>query len=277
VRGCACRGTAGLAHVSCLAEQAKILFAEAEENNLDGKAKDARWKRWHACSLCEQHYHGVVACALGWACWKTYLGRPETDWARMIAMVLLGNGLFAAGQMTNALLVQEAELSMRRRIGSSEYNILASQNNLAGTYEALGRFEDNLRMRRDVYLGFLKLDGEESIETITATSNYAATLVELERFEETKVLLRKMIPVARRVLGENAQATLLMRGFYAQSLCGDANATLDDVYEAVNSLEETTRTARRVFGGAHPLTVEIEDDLRGARGALAARETPGSS
>ena len=33
VRGCACRGTAGFAHVSCLAEQAKILFAEAEENN----------------------------------------------------------------------------------------------------------------------------------------------------------------------------------------------------------------------------------------------------
>ena len=30
VRGCACRGTAGFAHVSCLAEQAKILFAEGD-------------------------------------------------------------------------------------------------------------------------------------------------------------------------------------------------------------------------------------------------------
>ena len=28
VRGCACRGTAGFAHVSCLAEQAKVLVAE---------------------------------------------------------------------------------------------------------------------------------------------------------------------------------------------------------------------------------------------------------
>ena len=34
VRGCACRGTAGFAHVSCLAEQAKILREEAEERNL---------------------------------------------------------------------------------------------------------------------------------------------------------------------------------------------------------------------------------------------------
>ena len=32
---CACRGTAGLAHVSCLAEQAKILRAEG--SRVDGK------------------------------------------------------------------------------------------------------------------------------------------------------------------------------------------------------------------------------------------------
>ena len=67
VRGCSCRGTAGFVHVSCLAEQAKILVAEAEENNLEIQPK---WERWHACSLCEQNYNGVVACALGWACWK---------------------------------------------------------------------------------------------------------------------------------------------------------------------------------------------------------------
>ena len=42
VRGCACRGTSGFAHVSCLAEQAKILYAEAEENNLDYKVKNER-------------------------------------------------------------------------------------------------------------------------------------------------------------------------------------------------------------------------------------------
>ena len=90
MRGCACRGTAGFAHVSCLAEQAKILCAEAEENNLDDKVRNERWKRWRKCSLCEQDYHGVVACALGWACWKTYVGRPETDQARLMAMGSLG-------------------------------------------------------------------------------------------------------------------------------------------------------------------------------------------
>ena len=51
-------------------------------------------------------------------------------------------------------------------------------------------------------------------------------------------------------------------------------ATLDDLREAVSTLEEMERTARRVFGGAHPITVDIELDLRVARPTLHARETP---
>ena len=57
----------------------------------------------------------------------------------------------------------------------------------------------------------------------------------------------------------------------------DDSAKLDDLREAVNTLEETARTARRVLGGAHPLTTWIEEDLRDARAALRARETPPTS
>ena len=65
-----------------------------------------------------------------------------------------------------------------------------------------------------------------------------------------------------------------MRTVYAQSLYLDANAKLDDLREAVNTLEEIEPTARRVFGGAHPLSSAIERDLRDARAVLRARETP---
>ena len=40
----------------------------------------------------------------------------------------------------------------------------------------------------------------------------------------------------------------------------------------MTALEELERTARRVMGGAHPLTVGIEGYLRDARAALRARE-----
>ena len=55
---------------------------------------------------------------------------------------------------------------------------------------------------------------------------------------------------------------------YAESLYKDNGATLDDLRESVTTLEDTERTARRVLGGAHPLTTAIECDLRNARAAL---------
>ena len=106
-----------------------------------------------------------------------------------------------------------------------------------------------------------------------AANNYASSLIYVERFEEAKTLMREMLPVAQRVLGDSNQLTLQMRWVYAQSLYKDDTATLDDLREAVAILEETTRIARRVLGGAHPLTTSFEGDLRYARAALRARET----
>ena len=63
---------------------------------------------------------------------------------------------------------------------------------------------------------------------------------------------------------------------YAMAIYRDADATLDDLHEAVTTLEDTDRIARRVLGGAHPTTVEIERALRNARAVLSTQETPGS-
>ena len=104
-----------------------------------------------------------------------------------------------------------------------------------------------------------------------------AALMTLDRFEETKALFRKMIPVARRVLGKTHDLTIRMRHNYAQSLYLDDGATLDDLREAVTTLEDTERISRRVFGGEHPSTSVIELTLKEARAALRARETPGGA
>ena len=161
---------------------------------------------------------------------------------------------------------------MMRRIDAPEETILAAQGNLATTYEQLGRLDEGLRLRQDVYSGHLKLLGEEHEGTLVEANNYADTLFNLKRFEEAKSLLRKTMPVAQRFLGESNDNTLRMRWNYAMALYRDDDATLDDVREAVETLEETERTARRVLGGAHPLVVDFERALRDARAALAARE-----
>ena len=269
VRGCACHTTEGFVHVSCLAEQAKILVAEAVENKLGGKVLGERFGRWHTCSLCEQGYYGVVYCALGWACWKMYLGRPETYGLRISAMRQLGSGLHAAQHYGDALSVRETELSTWR-LGDSEHNILIAQHNLATTYSSLGRAEESLRMRRDVYAGRLRRNGEKDVVTIVAAQNYATCLAGLQRFEEAKSVSRTTLPVARRVLGESDDLTLRIRWTYAMTLYRDPVATLDDLRLAVTMLEDLERTARRVLGATHPLASGIEKSQRDARAALGA-------
>ena len=156
----------------------------------------------------------------------------------------------------------------------SSYSILVVQSNLASTYDGLGLHEQALRLKRDVYFGYLKIKGRESYETLASAYNYANSLARLKRMGEAKALILETIPVARRVLGEVHDLMFRMKGIYGQMLFVDTGATLDDLREAVKFIEETMRTAQRVLGGTHPLTSAIKRDLRRSRTALAARETP---
>ena len=190
--------------------------------------------------------------------------------ARQMAMNVLGSGLSDAGHHEDALTVKEAVLSTLRRIGASEQNVLIAQGNVAMSYRMLGRFEDALRMRRDIYSGWLRLE-EENHHTFREANNYASSLIHLQRYAEARSLLRRTIPVAQRVLGESNENTLNLRWNYAIAL-GDPTATLDDLREAVTMFEEMIPNVRRVLGGSNPTTLLGEEALRQARAALRSRE-----
>ncbi len=120
----------------------------------------------------------------------------------------------------------------------------------------------------------MKLEGEEHEKTLQAANNYALALMTLKRFKEAKPLFRKMMPVVRRVLGDSNELTLRFRANYGEALYKDPGSTIDDLREAVTTLEDAGRIARRVLGCSHPLTSAIERDLQKSRAALHARETP---
>ena len=113
-----------------------------------------------------------------------------------------------------------------------------------------------------------------SNKRLRSSGTVAYLLQDQEQFEEARSLLRKMMPVARRILGDSHVITLGMRLEYAHTLYRDDGATLDDLREAVDTLEDAERIARRVFGGANPLTGGIEYHLRKSRFVLRVRETP---
>ena len=51
----------------------------------------------------------------GWACWETYVGRPDGDRLRMGSMQRLGNALSATNRNADTLSVREAQLSELER------------------------------------------------------------------------------------------------------------------------------------------------------------------
>ena len=217
VRGCACRGTAGFAHVSCLAEQAKILIAE-----VGGEQFGRQGRFMRGCSVVHvQPVRARVPWRREVRAWvgvlEASMGRPETD-SFEIGDEQAWERFTRAGHHEDALSVQEAELSMLRRLDAPEKTMLATQGNLANTYQKLGHHEKALSMERDVYSGRLRLNGAEHGSTLIAANNYASTLSELERFEEAKSLLRRTIPAARRVLGESNELMLKMRRIYVGAL-----------------------------------------------------------
>ena len=76
------------------------------------------------------------------------------------------------------------------------------------------------------------------------------------------------------VISQRTSGYLSNRMNFAMAIYRDTGATLDDLREAVTTLEDGERLARRVLGGAHPSTEGMEEELRNARAALRAREAP---
>ena len=270
MRMCACRGTAGFAHVSCLAEQAKILCDEAEERNLFGTERgNSRWDRWNTCSLCEQNYHGFVACALGWACWKTYVGRPEhLNTIRCCAMGILAHGLGDAGRHEERLQIQQTQFSTQMRLGLSEQELLATRSNIAVCLEELGRDEEALALRRECYAMSKRINVANPGDLYIDVLNLSKSLLDTHRHTEARSFLREQLPKARRALGPADDTLFKLRWNYALSLC-DTGASREDVLEATTLLEELSSTAQRVYGPSNPVAAGVKRDLAHARRKLA--------
>lgn len=69
MRGCACRGSAGFAHIECLAEVAQSDgYRDGAENN--GKqGQGYSYSTWTRCPTCKQDFSGATALALARAHW----------------------------------------------------------------------------------------------------------------------------------------------------------------------------------------------------------------
>ena len=228
---CACRGTVGTVHVSCLVRQAQV----AAEGDV---GVQANWRRWDTCGLCHNEIVGNVRCALGWACWKTYLGRLENQTLYNMVICQLAAGLFEGDRSAEAAVVLEAQLAAELRTLNRPANILAIRSNLANCYTKLDRSEEALPIFRAVY---------EANGDLVAAMNYIQALVQANQFATARAVGRKELPALRK-LGLDHDLALNFRRNYAGALYGDENATVDEQREGLAMIQDVATRWARVFG-----------------------------
>ena len=261
VRGCACRGTMGLAHLSCLVRQAQVAAEPA--------LGSGTFLKWQACHDCGQDFHGAVLLALGWAAWRTYVDRPETNGFRRMALAALGNGLRLNGESEAALPVIEANLALTERYWSRDENaVLAAKANLASCLANVGRHEEALRLRRDVYARSSILHGSASDDALLDAANLASSLIVSQAFDEVIPFLRERILVANQAFGPDHVRALDLAAFLSEALRLNPDATRADLSESESILVNVLQRQRRVLGPAHPNTKNSEQALSFIRESL---------
>ncbi len=125
MRGCACDGNQGFAHVSCLVRQDWVLWAD-NRHEVKGEKIEANFDALLSCKLCKRQYNAAVLHALGWGIWKTQaageyrLGSEYAEALSTLGLCLSATGREAeAGEVANTLellfLGQEKKQQDRER------------------------------------------------------------------------------------------------------------------------------------------------------------------
>ena len=123
--------------------------------------------------------------------------------------------------------------------------------------------------------------GASHERTIACGVNLALSMLDVERWDDARTFLRKVLPVAGRSLGANHNQTLRLGQNLAAALNNNPEFTRDDprlnqpravsrpidlntgddLLEAENIMQDNVQRWRRVFGPAHPETRRAEDLL----------------
>ena len=96
---------------------------------------------------------------------------------------------------------------------------------------------------------------------VTSATSVMASYMNLEQWAEVVTFAHShdLISVCNRGFNSETEVSLKLRFFYSVATFHDA-ASSDARATALAGLEELSRTARRVLGSSHPLTMKMQQD-----------------
>lgn len=176
---------------------------------------------------------------------------------RSHALNLSGLARFYLGDALDAKSDFEAALALdRENLGEEHPGTLATMNNLAVSFKALG-YLTGARTLQDQILEILeRVLGREHPDTLSARNNLSATLFDLGNFADSSKLQEQILEIRRHVLGGEHLDTLSSMNNLAETL-----HALGDLAGARKLHQQTLEIRQRVLGPEHPGTLTSRNNL----------------
>ncbi|WP_128432709.1 tetratricopeptide repeat protein [Streptomyces cyaneus] len=144
----------------------------------------------------------------------------------------------------------------QRVLGEEHHGSLASRNNLAGAYEAVGDLTRAIPLYEKNLAASLQLLGEDDPDTLICRNNLAGAYEAVGDLTRATRLYEKNLADRSRVLGEDHPATLASRNNLAY-----AYGSAGDLARAIPLHEKNLADLVRVLGEDHPHTLTSQNNL----------------
>lgn len=142
------------------------------------------------------------------------------------------------------------------KFGIEDVDTLKVQSNLASLLEKSGRYEDAIRLSKDVYEKMRRVRGFAHRDTLITQMNVATCLDDLGRYEEALKIDQAVFDISRRVLGIGHPTTLVVQGNMATILW-----KLDRYEDAFWMYQRVCDRMKKVFGDEHFHTLTAHNNL----------------
>ena len=246
--GCACRGSAGGAHLSCL-----VAAAQAKG--------DGYGLAWCTCPTCKQQYTGPINVGLARAAWSWFQNRAESSKERLLALHYLVGAL--AGSHTEAAraearpLHEEVLATMRRSHGDAHPATLRSMTTFAGLLDDMGDPAAALALLVEALPGCRRAWGEEGAATLNCMNILASVRWKVGQLAQARSISEEAMMALRQA--ERRTGAHESIHIAAQILCnsGALLVKIGDLQTGMALHDESVTIARRVLGEVHPLTQEM--------------------
>jgi hypothetical protein len=186
-QGCACRGSAGLAHVECI--------AKAAQSKIEQNPTIAPNHMRNRCPTCMQSYTGPMQVALAQLHWDAVKTLPEDDGSRLEALNHLAESVRDTGDFAAALPLQEELVALGRRRYPNAGSTMQDVGNLANL---LGEWPAELpraiKLQEESAAWFEKNRGQDAPGTLHALGCLAGLYGKAGYSLPLRALLEELLP-----------------------------------------------------------------------------------